>query len=64
MQGFYGFEIQKNGYNDTKWNQLPATLLKEDDKYLCFTAQTPGFSPFAIFDSYMFKAYWFLSSTA
>ncbi len=35
-------------YNDRKWNQLPTSLLSEDSKYLYFTAQTPGFSPFAI----------------
>ena len=37
-----------NRYSDKKWNQLPTSLLSEDDKYLYFTAQTPGFSPFAI----------------
>jgi PGF-pre-PGF domain-containing protein len=37
-----------NRYNDTKWNALPTNLSGEDDKYLYFTAQTPGFSPFAI----------------
>jgi len=37
-----------NRYNDKKWNELPTTLLSEDDKYLYFTAETPGFSPFAI----------------
>ena len=35
-------------YNDKKWNQLQTSLLSEDSKYLYFTAQTPGFSPFAI----------------
>jgi PGF-pre-PGF domain-containing protein len=35
-------------YNDKKWNQLQTSLLREDDKCLYFTAQTPGFSPFAI----------------
>ncbi len=40
--------ISLNRYNDKKWNELPATLLREDDKYLYFTAETPGFSPFAI----------------
>jgi len=35
-------------YSDQKWNQLPTSLLSEDEKYLYFTAQTPGFSPFAI----------------
>ena len=37
-----------NRYSDKKWNQLPTSLLSEDDKYLYFTAKTPGFSPFAI----------------
>jgi PGF-pre-PGF domain-containing protein len=37
-----------NRYSDKKWNGLPTTLLREDDKYLYFTAETPGFSPFAI----------------
>ena len=36
-----------NRYNDTKWNELPTALLGKDDKYMYFTAQTPGFSPFA-----------------
>ncbi len=35
-------------YSDKKWNELPTTLLSEDDKYVYFTAETPGFSPFAI----------------
>ncbi|MDR7665772.1 PGF-pre-PGF domain-containing protein [Methanosarcina sp. Z-7115] len=35
-------------YTDKKWNELPITLLREDDEYLYFTAKTPGFSPFAI----------------
>ena len=37
-----------NRFSDKKWNQLPTSLLKEDDKYLYFTAQTPGFSPFVV----------------
>ena len=40
--------IAFNRYNDKKWNELPVTLLREDDEYLYFTADTPGFSPFAI----------------
>jgi len=35
-------------YSDKKWSQLPTKLLKEDTKYLYFTAQTPEFSFFAI----------------
>ncbi|MGB9928861.1 MAG: PGF-pre-PGF domain-containing protein [Methanosarcina sp.] len=41
-----------NRYNNRKWDQLPTSLLAEenmeDEKYLYFTAKTPGFSPFAI----------------
>lgn len=40
--------ITFNRYNEKKWNKLPATLLREDNKYLYFTAEPPGFSPFAI----------------
>ena len=31
-----------------KWNPLPTRQSGEDSKYLYFTAETPGFSPFAI----------------
>jgi hypothetical protein len=34
--------ITLNRYSDKKWNQLPVTLLSEDNKYLYFTAKTPG----------------------
>jgi PGF-pre-PGF domain-containing protein len=40
--------ITLNRYSDKKWNQLPTSLTNEDDKYLYYIAQTPGFSPFAI----------------
>ncbi|MGB9938963.1 PGF-pre-PGF domain-containing protein [Methanosarcina sp.] len=40
--------ITLNRYSDKKWSQLPVKLLKEDDKYLYFTAETPEFSFFAI----------------
>ena len=40
--------ITLNRCSDRKWNSLPTSLLSEDDKYMYFTAQTPGFSPFAI----------------
>jgi PGF-pre-PGF domain-containing protein len=40
--------ITLNRYSDKKWSQLPVKLLDEDDKYLYFTAETPGFSSFAI----------------
>lgn len=35
-------------YNNTKWNELPTALLREDDGYLYFISETPGFSPFVI----------------
>jgi len=37
-----------NRYSEKKWNKLPTNLLKQDDRYLYFTAITPGFSPFSI----------------
>ena len=40
--------VTLNRYSEKKWNELPASLLKQDDRYLYFTARTPGFSPFAI----------------
>jgi PGF-pre-PGF domain-containing protein len=40
--------ITLNRYSDKKWNQLPTSLSGEDERYLYFTAKTPGFSPFAI----------------
>jgi PGF-pre-PGF domain-containing protein len=40
--------ITLNRYSDKKWDQLSTNLTSEDDKYLYFTALTPGFSPFAI----------------
>ena len=40
--------ITLNTYRDKKWEQLPVTLSEEDDKFLYFTAETPGFSSFAI----------------
>jgi len=40
--------ILLNRYSDKKWNELPTTLINEDNKYVYFTAQTPGFSQFAI----------------
>jgi cobalamin biosynthesis Mg chelatase CobN len=35
-------------YNGGKWNQLPTSLISEDNNYLYLKAETPGFSPFAI----------------
>ncbi len=40
--------ITFNRYDDGKWEQLPVSLSEEDDRFLYFTAQTPGFSFFAI----------------
>jgi PGF-pre-PGF domain-containing protein len=40
--------ITLSRYNDKTWNQIPTSLSGEDDNYLYFKAQTPGFSPFAI----------------
>ena len=40
--------ITLNRYSDKKWDALPTNLSGEDDKYLYFTAKTPGFSPFVI----------------
>jgi len=40
--------IALNRYSDKKWEQLPVSLLKEDSKYLYFTADVPGYSFFAI----------------
>lgn len=35
-------------YSEGAWNPLPTTLSGEDEVYFYFTAETPGFSPFAI----------------
>ncbi len=35
-------------YNDNVWNLLPPEKVNEDDEYVYFEAETPGFSPFAI----------------
>jgi len=40
--------ITLNRYSDKKWSQLPVKCLKEDANYLYFTAETTGFSFFAI----------------
>lgn len=37
-----------NRYSNRKWDELPTTLQRENDRYLYFTSETPGFSPFAI----------------
>jgi len=40
--------ITLNRYSDKEWEQLPANLSGEDDEFLYFTAEVPGFSSFAI----------------
>jgi len=40
--------IALNRYSNKTWEQLPATQLKEDSKYLYFTADVSGYSFFAI----------------
>jgi len=40
--------ITLNRYNDKKWEQLPAKVSDEDDTYMYFTSDVPGFSSFAI----------------
>ena len=40
--------ITLNRYSDKKWAQLPVEMLKEDNRYMYFRAETPGFSFFAI----------------
>ncbi|AKB31815.1 Cell surface protein [Methanosarcina siciliae HI350] len=40
--------ITLNRYSDKKWEQLPAKISGEDDTYLYFTSDVPGFSSFAI----------------
>ncbi|MCQ1535799.1 PGF-pre-PGF domain-containing protein [Methanosarcina sp. KYL-1] len=35
-------------FNDEQWNLLPTKKVNEDDEYIYFEAETPGFSPFAI----------------
>ena len=37
-----------NRYSDKKWNPLTTRQSGDDEKYMYFTAETPGFSPFAI----------------
>ena len=37
-----------NRYGDKKWNPLTNRQSGDDEKYMYFTAEAPGFSPFAI----------------
>ena len=38
-------------YSENTWNALPTALTGEDEDFFYFTAETPGFSPFAIASS-------------
>jgi len=40
--------IALNRYSEKKWEQLSVSLLKEDSKFLYFTANVPGFTSFVI----------------
>ncbi|MDD3247319.1 MAG: NosD domain-containing protein [Methanosarcina sp.] len=40
--------ITLDRYSSKTWEQLPVSLVSEDEKYLYFTADLPGFSSFAI----------------
>ncbi|AKB18708.1 MULTISPECIES: NosD domain-containing protein [unclassified Methanosarcina] len=40
--------ITLNRFSNKTWEQLPVSLSDEDEEYLYFTAETPGFSSFAI----------------
>ena len=40
--------IKLNRYSSGAWNQLPTTKTNEDDNYIYFSSETPGFSPFSI----------------
>ncbi|MDI9394490.1 MAG: NosD domain-containing protein [Euryarchaeota archaeon] len=40
--------IALNRYSDKKWELFPVSLLKEDSKYLYFTADVPGYTFFAV----------------
>ncbi len=49
--------VTLNRYINKKWEQLPVNLLKEDSKFLYFTADVPGYSFFAVTGkSYSFPA--------
>ena len=37
-----------NRYSDKKWNPLTTRQSGDDEKYMYFTTETPGFSPFSI----------------
>ncbi len=35
-------------YSSEEWNELPTRIMNEDDRYVYYESETPGFSPFAI----------------
>ncbi|MDO9517159.1 MAG: PGF-pre-PGF domain-containing protein [Methanosarcinaceae archaeon] len=40
--------IKLNRYNLNKWSSLPTTKISENNSYIYFRSESPGFSPFAI----------------
>lgn len=40
--------VALNRFKDNAWEKLPTQLLNEDDQYVYYSAETPGFSVFAI----------------
>jgi hypothetical protein len=40
--------IAINRFHDEEWNVLPTEMTGEDEEYYYFTAETPGFSRYAI----------------
>ncbi|OJH48801.1 PGF-pre-PGF domain-containing protein [Methanohalophilus portucalensis] len=46
--GFDASEVALFHYSDGIWNKLSTTQTDEDDGFIYFEAETPGFSPFAI----------------
>jgi len=40
--------IALNRYHDNKWNKLPTKKMSEDDDFIYYEAETPGFTTFAI----------------
>ena len=40
--------IQMNRYNNGSWDTLVTSLIDQNDKYLYFKSETPGFSSFAV----------------
>ncbi|MDF1534669.1 MAG: PGF-pre-PGF domain-containing protein, partial [Methanosarcinaceae archaeon] len=46
--GIDGSTIKLNRYNSDKWSSLPTTKISENNSYIYFRSESPGFSPFAI----------------